>query len=68
MPLNYPKNSYNPNSVTQLISTIAIAMGASWVSGINLYACVGTLGLLGRFANLHDVLDDRPGATVAVRH
>ena len=27
-------------------------MGASWVSGINLYACVGTLGLLGRFANL----------------
>jgi uncharacterized protein DUF4126 len=38
--------------VTQLISTIAIAMGASWVSGINLYACVGTLGLLGRFANL----------------
>lgn len=38
--------------MTQLISTIAIAMGASWVSGINLYACVGTLGLLGRFANL----------------
>jgi hypothetical protein len=27
-------------------------MGASWVSGINLYACVGTLGLLGRFAHL----------------
>jgi hypothetical protein len=52
VPLNYPKNSYNPNSVTQLISTIAIAMGASWVSGINLYACVGTLGLLGRFAHL----------------
>jgi len=52
MPLNYLKNSYNPKSVTQLISTIAIAMGASWVSGINLYACVGTLGLLGRFAHL----------------
>ncbi len=34
------------------ISTLAIAMGASWVSGINLYACVATLGLLGRFANL----------------
>ena len=27
-------------------------MGASWVSGINLYAAVTTLGLLGRFANL----------------
>jgi Domain of unknown function (DUF4126) len=38
--------------MTQLISTIAIAMGASWVSGINLYAAVATLGLLGRFASL----------------
>lgn len=27
-------------------------MGASWVSGINLYAAVATLGLLSRFANL----------------
>jgi len=34
------------------ISTLAIGMGASWVSGINLYASVATLGLLGRFANL----------------
>ncbi len=34
------------------ISTLAISMGASWVSGINLYATVVTLGLLGRFANL----------------
>jgi Domain of unknown function (DUF4126) len=39
--------------MTQLISTIAIAMGASWVSGINLYASVATLGLLARFADLH---------------
>ena len=38
--------------MTQLISTIAIAMGSSWVSGINLYASVATLGLLGRFADL----------------
>lgn len=38
--------------MTQLISTIAIAMGASWVSGINLYAAVATLGLLGKFASL----------------
>jgi Domain of unknown function (DUF4126) len=35
-----------------LISTIAIAMGSSWVSGINLYACVATLGLLARFSHL----------------
>jgi hypothetical protein len=33
-------------------STIAMAMGSSWVSGINLYATVATLGLLGRFANV----------------
>src|SRR5919106_4947646 len=38
--------------MASLISTIAIAMGASWVSGINLYATVATLGLLGRFAQL----------------
>jgi hypothetical protein len=35
-----------------LISTIALAMGASWTSGINLYASVATLGLLSRFAGL----------------
>ena len=34
------------------LSTLAIAMGSSWVSGINLYAAVATLGLLGRFAHL----------------
>ena len=35
-----------------LLSTLALAMGTSWVSGINLYAALATLGLLGRFANL----------------
>ena len=35
-----------------LISTIGLAMGSSWVSGINLYAAVATLGLLNRFAHL----------------
>ena len=35
-----------------LLSTLALAMGSSWVSGINLYAAVATLGLLGRFAGL----------------
>src|SRR5919107_732570 len=34
------------------IHTLAIGMGASWVSGISLYASVATLGLLGRFADL----------------
>lgn len=34
------------------ISTLAISMGASWVSGINLYATIATLGLLSRFAHL----------------
>jgi uncharacterized protein DUF4126 len=34
------------------ISTLAVSMGASWVSGINLYATVATLGLLSRFAHL----------------
>lgn len=35
-----------------LISTLSLAMGSSWVSGIRLYAAVATLGLLGRFAHL----------------
>jgi hypothetical protein len=35
-----------------LFSTLAFAMGTAWVSGINLYASVATLGLLGRFAHL----------------
>src|ERR1700752_5179655 len=34
------------------ISTLAVSLGASWVSGINLYAAVATMGLLGRFAHL----------------
>ncbi|PWT95212.1 MAG: DUF4126 domain-containing protein [Blastocatellia bacterium] len=35
------------------ISTLAVAMGVSWASGLNLYAGVATLGLLGRFGHLH---------------
>jgi hypothetical protein len=35
-----------------LIHTLAIAIGASWVSGLSLYAAVATLGLLSRFAHL----------------
>jgi hypothetical protein len=32
-----------------LIATLGLAFGSAWVSGINLYALVATLGLLGRF-------------------
>ncbi len=35
-----------------LFPTIALALGASWVSGIRLYAAVAALGLLARFAHL----------------
>jgi Domain of unknown function (DUF4126) len=35
-----------------LTSTLALAMGSSWLSGVNLYATVATLGLLGRFAHV----------------
>lgn len=35
-----------------LFATIALAIGSSWVSGINLYITVAILGLLGRFAGL----------------
>jgi len=35
-----------------ILSTVAVAIGSSWVSGINLYAAVGTLGLMGRFAGI----------------
>ncbi len=35
-----------------LFTTLTLAMGSSWVSGINLYITVATLGLLGRFADL----------------
>jgi hypothetical protein len=34
------------------IGTLGVAMGAGWVSGINLYATVATLGLLSRLAHL----------------
>ena len=46
------KPQWSYNRFMTFIHTLAIAMGASWVSGINLYAAVTTLGLLGRFANL----------------
>ncbi|HSS21282.1 MAG TPA: DUF4126 domain-containing protein [Pyrinomonadaceae bacterium] len=53
------------------ISTLAISMGASWVAGINLYATVATLGLLGRFAHLKlpgelDVVTSWPVIVVAL--
>jgi hypothetical protein len=35
-----------------ILSTLGLAFGSAWLSGINLYALVATLGLLGRFADL----------------
>jgi len=32
-----------------LLNTLGVAMGSAWLSGINLYATVATLGLLQRF-------------------
>lgn len=46
-----------------IFSTLVLAMGTAWVSGINLYASVATLGLLGRFANLQ-----LPGELKALTH
>lgn len=36
----------------QLVSTIALTMGSAWASGINLYATIGTLGILGATGNI----------------
>ena len=46
-----------------LLSTLGLALGASWASGLRLYAAVATLGLLGRFAGL-----DLPGELAVVTH
>jgi hypothetical protein len=34
------------------LTTLSIAFGSAWASGLNLYAMAATLGLLGRFAGL----------------
>lgn len=44
-----------------LLSTIALAMGASWASGLRLYAAVSVLGALGRWGGL-----DLPGHLAAL--
>lgn len=36
----------------QLITTLALTMGAAWASGINLYATIAMLGILGSTGNL----------------
>jgi len=37
----------------QLITTIALVMGTAWASGINLYATIGVLGILGLTGNIN---------------
>lgn len=39
-------------SFEQIIKTISLSMGAAWASGINLYATVFVLGILGATGNL----------------
>ncbi len=36
----------------QIIATIALMMGTAWASGINLYATIGMLGILGATGNI----------------
>ena len=36
----------------QVVSTIALTMGAAWASGINLYATIAVLGILGATGNV----------------
>src|SRR5260370_482149 len=38
---------------TDMLGTLGFAMGSAWLSGINLYATVVTLGLLQRFHLTH---------------
>lgn len=40
------------DSFNELVHTLSLAMGASWASGINLYAAVLVLGLLGATGNI----------------
>ncbi len=40
------------DSYQELLSTIALVMGASWASGINLYAAIGMLGVMGLTGNI----------------
>ena len=36
-----------------IVETIALSMGAAWASGINLYAALATLGILGATGNIN---------------
>src|SRR4051812_26558471 len=39
--------------MAEWLSTLGVAMGSAWLSGISLYATVATLGLLERFGLVH---------------
>jgi hypothetical protein len=40
------------DQVTEIVNIIALTMGAAWASGINLYAAIATLGILGATGNM----------------
>src|SRR5436190_17067565 len=39
--------------MAEWLSTLGVAMGSAWLSGINLYATAATLGLLQHFGRVH---------------
>ena len=39
-------------NVNEIVRIIALTMGASWAAGINLYAAIATLGILGTTGNI----------------
>src|SRR5947199_285537 len=43
----------NFGGIMDWLATLGMAMGSAWLSGINLYATVVTLGLLERFKLVH---------------
>lgn len=40
------------DQVSQITHLIALTMGAAWAAGINLYAAIATLGILGATGNM----------------
>jgi len=40
------------DQVTEIVNIIALTMGAAWAAGINLYAAIATLGILGITGNI----------------
>ena len=46
-------STVNMDMYQKLMTTIALLMGTAWASGINLYATIGVLGILGLTGNIN---------------